>query len=644
MEILSQLWSLLGLLTVLQNILPSQLLALLHSFYESFQDFFSPYSYFEIPEFNGYCGVDVNDLYRHVNLYLNSVNPSTTCRRLTLSRSKSSNRISFTVAPNHTVHDTFIGHNLSWTHHVETVQDNIDEKRSFTLKLPKRHRLTLLSPYLEHVSACAEEFERVSRERRLFTNNGHGSYESGWASVPFRHPSTFETLALEQEKKKQLMDDLTDFSEGKEFYHKVGRAWKRGYLLYGPPGSGKSSLIAAMANFLCYDVYDLELTKVSDNSELRALLIQTTNRSIIVIEDIDCSVDLTADRVLSKMRKSSSQHEKDRRVADGRDDNGRVTLSGLLNFTDGLWSCCGEERIIVFTTNHRDNVDPALVRCGRMDVHVSLGTCGMHAFKALVMNYLGVDSHLLFDVVESCIRSGGALTPAQIGEILLRNRRDADVAIKAVISAMQARILSGDVGFPEGNDMGMKTPDRGLMESPENWETSPGRYGGRKKREGSNWERKVKFLVRLRSLTKSDSGRRDGTTVRDFVSDETQFQKSVDERFAMLDLNNDGVLSRSELRKAFESFRLIETHFGVDVSTTPEELTRLYDSIFEGFDCDHSGTVDLEEFRAEMKKIMLAIADGLGSCPIQMALEDDDQNFLKKAADLEASKISSARP
>jgi chaperone BCS1 len=43
-----------------------------------------------------------------------------------------------------------------------------------------------------------------------------------------------------------------------------------------------------MANYLCYDVYDLELTKVSDNSELRALLIQTTNRSIIVIEDIDC--------------------------------------------------------------------------------------------------------------------------------------------------------------------------------------------------------------------------------------------------------------------------------------------------------------------------------------------------------------------
>ncbi|KAH7864346.1 hypothetical protein Vadar_028558 [Vaccinium darrowii] len=130
----------------------------------------------------------------------------------------------------------------------------------------------------------------------------------------------------------------------------------------------------------------------------------------------------------------------------------------------------------------------------------------------------------------------------------------------------------------------------------------------------------------------------DGSTVRDFVSNEDQFNKSIHEKFSSLDLNHDGVLSRSELRKAFESLRLLETHFGVDVATAPEELTKLYDSIFEKFDCDKSESIDLEEFRSEMKKIMLAIADGLGSAPIQMALEDDDENLLKQAADLEASK------
>ncbi|KAH6767613.1 hypothetical protein C2S52_018596 [Perilla frutescens var. hirtella] len=504
MEILSQMWSLLGLLTVLQNILPTQLLAWLHSFSDSLQDFLSPYAYFEIPEFNGYCGVDANDLYRHVNLYLNSAAASS-CRRLTLSRSKSSNRISFSVAANHTIHDSFRGHRLSWTHNVDTAQDSVEEKRSFTLKIPKRHRPALLSPYLDHVTARAEEFERVSRERRLFTNNGHGSYESGWSSVPFHHPSTFETLALEPELKNQLVDDLKSFSDGKDFYRKTGRAWKRGYLLHGPPGSGKSSLIAAIANFLCYDVYDLELSKVSDNSELRALLIQTTNRSIIVIEDIDCSIDLTGDR-LRKIKRSSSVMKKPRCAGEaGNDENGRVTLSGLLNFTDGLWSCCGEERVIIFTTNHREAVDPALLRCGRMDVHVHLSTCGMHAFKALMKNYMGVESHALFEVVESCMRSGGGLTPAQIGEILLRNWRDADVAIKAVVSAMQVKILGGDLDVMY--EEAAKTPER-VVEgrfcgSPENW--SPNK---RKEKGNGNWESKVKFLVRLKSLTKSESGRR----------------------------------------------------------------------------------------------------------------------------------------
>ncbi|KAF3452646.1 hypothetical protein FNV43_RR03079 [Rhamnella rubrinervis] len=133
----------------------------------------------------------------------------------------------------------------------------------------------------------------------------------------------------------------------------------------------------------------------------------------------------------------------------------------------------------------------------------------------------------------------------------------------------------------------------------------------------------------------------DGSTVREFVKDEELFKRSVDERFADLDLNKDGVLSRSELRKAFESLRLIETHFGIDVATTPEQLTELYDSIFNKFDCDGSGTIDLEEYRSEMKKILLAIAEGLGSSPIQMALDDGDDNFLKQAADLEASKLSS---
>ena len=61
----------------------------------------------------------------------------------------------------------------------------------------------------------------------------------------------------------------------------------------------------------------------------------------------------------------------------------QFTLSGLLNMIDGLWSSCGDERIIVFTTNHKDRLDPALLRPGRMDLHVHMSYCTMDGDDAV---------------------------------------------------------------------------------------------------------------------------------------------------------------------------------------------------------------------------------------------------------------------
>ncbi|KAL2898414.1 hypothetical protein RDABS01_040196 [Bienertia sinuspersici] len=228
---------------------------------------------------------------------------------------------------------------------------------------------------------------------------------------------------MDPHKKNEIVEDLMTFSKGEEFYARIGRAWKRGYLLYGPPGTGKSTMIAAMANLLKYDIYDLELTAVKDNTELRRLLIETSSKSIIVIEDIDCSRDLTGQRKKKQGQDTSSNPSK-------------VTLSGLLNFIDGLWSACGGERLIVFTTNHVDKLDPALIRRGRMDKHVELSYCGFEAFKILARNYLKIDSHPLYPKIQKLLNEKN-ITPADVAENLMPKTASADVT-----SSLQDLVLA----------------------------------------------------------------------------------------------------------------------------------------------------------------------------------------------------------
>ncbi|KAK2636737.1 hypothetical protein Ddye_031529 [Dipteronia dyeriana] len=130
-------------------------------------------------------------------------------------------------------------------------------------------------------------------------------------------------------------------------------------------------------------IYDLELASMYSNSELRRLLVSTSNRSILVIEDIDCSMEM--------QNRQSGGYEPN--------ESSQLTLSGLLNFIDGLWSSCGDERVIVFTTNHKERLDSAFLRPGRMDMHIHMSYCTPSGFSILVSNYLRInfnDHHNLF--------------------------------------------------------------------------------------------------------------------------------------------------------------------------------------------------------------------------------------------------------
>ncbi|XP_020592865.1 AAA-ATPase At4g25835-like [Phalaenopsis equestris] len=462
-EVWTSVASLLGAFAFFQSVLhavfPPELRQVIAKFLHRAFNFLSSYCYFDITEIDG---VSTNELYGAVQLYLSS-SASVSASRLSLSRPLNSSSFTFGLSNNDRLVDSFSGTTAIWEHVVTqrpspsfSWRPLPDEKRGFTLRICKKDKSRILPCYLDHIMEVAADIRRRNQERLLYTNSRGGSMDTRghpWESVPFKHPSTFETLAMDPILKEDIISDLRSFTAGQSFYQKIGRAWKRGYLLYGPPGTGKSSMIAAMANFLCYDIYDLELTEVHTNSELRKLLMKTTSKSIIVIEDIDCSVSLTN-------RGSPPQaavHPPPPPVDDPSSPPASaaasaksLTLSGLLNFTDGLWSCCGSERIFVFTTNHVEKLDSALLRSGRMDMHIHMSYCSFPALKILIKNYLGMDGDelengkdedVLVRELEAAVEAA-EITPADVSEVLIKNRRYGKKrAMEELLSVLKGRMM-----------------------------------------------------------------------------------------------------------------------------------------------------------------------------------------------------------
>ncbi|XP_050383147.1 AAA-ATPase At2g18193-like [Argentina anserina] len=405
--------------SIMDQLLPHELRSCIYTFIRQF--FFTPRSLDMTIIIDEKCGYINNEVYDAAEIYLQT-KISDLNERIRVTKTPGQKSLNIAVDKDQEMMDFFDGVKLTWRFVCAEDKKSDsgsggDDKRHFELIFDKKHRTKVIDSYLSHVLARANAIREEEKVLKLDSQSSD--------SVDLEHPSTFDTLAMDPELKRTIIEDLDRFVRRKEFYRKVGKAWKRGYLLYGPPGTGKSSLIAAMANYLKFDVYDLELTSVYDNSELRRILLSTSNRSILVIEDIDCSVDI---------QNRESEEESNEQ------SNTKVTLSGLLNFIDGLWSSCGDERIIVFTTNNKDKLDPALLRPGRMDVHIHMSYCTPRGFRVLASNYLGIhesNPHRLCGDIEGLIDST-EVTPAEIAEELMKSD-DVDVAMEGLVNFLNRK-------------------------------------------------------------------------------------------------------------------------------------------------------------------------------------------------------------
>ncbi|KAE8154085.1 BCS1 N terminal-domain-containing protein [Aspergillus avenaceus] len=201
------------------------------------------------------------------------------------------------------------------------------------------------------------EYSQKEKGKTVIYRAGKRPYDNEfyWARSTSRPARALSTVILDHEQKHAFLQDVQQYLHPStmKWYSDRGIPYRRGYLFHGPPGTGKSSLAFAAAGFLGLNTYILNLNAHQLNEDSLAELFQELpRRCLVLLEDIDTN-EMTSRRGGNKKK--------------GKGNN-RLSLSALLNTIDGV--AAQEGRVLIMTTNHPEDLDPALVRPGRVDYQI----------------------------------------------------------------------------------------------------------------------------------------------------------------------------------------------------------------------------------------------------------------------------------
>lgn len=235
-------------------------------------------------------------------------------------------------------------------------------------------------------------------------------YGISWQPRSRKPVRRLETVHFDEGTKAALLADIQKYldPETQRRYRTRSMPYRRGYLFYGPPGTGKSSLSTALAGEFGLDLYEVKIPSVASDADLEQMFQEIPPQCIVLLEDIDAV--WTADR-------NDVSDREDRSGSGSRTPGSNCTLSGLLNVLDGVGS--QEGRIVIMTTNKPERLDSALVRPGRVDMKVHLGSISRKSAEQMFLRMFAPDTSRKLHLQDEARRGTSTVGTSHLHEMAL---------------------------------------------------------------------------------------------------------------------------------------------------------------------------------------------------------------------------------